>query len=240
MPYLIDNYRPAGTNVSSSEFIKKTAGGLNITKTHGLGSGIYGLKHGTKTPRAGVETLTTHEIMNPVILDTNAKSALFIEFTQFFNELIEKYINGSLKGAAVMASIDSNKDLLDRAFSELFPDLEGTPKANLNRAIIAFSTAYKGAVVGDLLWQPINYLLKPKYGGIFNSSEDGNTLDRGSVLFVAVQPRHQKQAFNHEGAFIPFGRKLVLMAGGRRKSRRSKSRKLAFGTKRANRKYIAK
>jgi hypothetical protein len=241
MPYLIDNYRPEGRDLSSAEFIKKTAGALSITKTHGLGSGVYGLEHGTKTMRAGKEILTTHELVNPVLLDTNEKSELFIEFTQYFNDLIEKYINGALKGAAVTESLDAKKVFLDRVFSELFPRLVGDAKTHVLRVIKAFSAAYKGAAVGDFLWQPINYLLMPVYGGIFNSSEAGNTLDRGSVLFVAIQPRHQKQAFNREGAFVPEGRKLVKMGGyGKRKSKSRRTSKLTLGTKRANRKYIAK
>jgi len=210
-----------------------------MTKTHGLGSGIYGLVHGTRTRRAGVETLTTHEIVNPVILDTNAKSASFVEFTQYFNTLIESFINKTATGAAVMEILDSKKAFLDSIFSELFPGLGGDAKSNILRVIKAFSSAYKGAAVGDFLWQPINYLLMPKYGGIYNSSVEGNTLDRGSVLFVATEPRHQKQAFNREGAFVPEGKKLVALAGGKRRTYIRK-RKLTLGTKRANRKYIAK
>lgn len=237
MPYLIDNYRPDRFDISSAEFIKKTAGGLSITKTHGLGSGVYGLVHGTDTMRAGIEILSIHEITNPVILDTDRKTALFIEFTQYFNDLVERFISKAATGADVTESLDSKKLFLDEVFSELFPRLVGSTKSHILRVIKAFSTAYRGAAVGDFLWQPINYLLMPVYNGIFNSSQSGNTLDRGSVLFIAIQPRHQKQAFNREGAFVPAGRRLVGIGG----TRRRKNRKgLALSTKRSNRKYTAK
>jgi len=241
MSYLIDNYRPKGTELSSAEFIKKTAGALSITKTHGLGAGVYGLVHGTKTERAGVEILSTHEITNPVLLDANHKTAMFIEFTQYFNDLIEKYIYGTLKGSGVTTSIDSNEEFLVSVFATLFPQLGGDAKSNILRSLKAFSGAYRVAAVGDFLWQPINYLLMPTYKGIYNSSEEGNTLDRGSVLFYANEPRHQKQAFNREGAFVPAGKKLVAMGGLYSGLRRSRSnRSSALRTKRANRKYITK
>jgi hypothetical protein len=233
MVYLIDNYRPDGKDLSSAEFIKKTAGDLSITKTHGLGSGLYGLVHGTVTDRASSETLTVHEIVNPVILDTNAKSQLFIEFTQYFNDLTEKFISKKTSGAAMTLDIDSKKAFLDGVFSDLFPKLVGGAKSNILRAIRLFSGSYRVAAAGDFLWQPINYLLMPVYDGIYNSSLAGNTLDRGSLLFVAIKSRHQKQAFNRNGPFVPAGKKLVLMTAGRR-------RRSAFGTKRANWKYVAK
>jgi len=237
MSYLIDNYRPKGTELSSAEFIKKTAGALSITRTHGLGSGIYGLVHGTRTARAGVEILTTREIVNPVMLDTNENLALFIRFTVYFNDLIEKY-TGGMAATDVVKSIDSNNLFLASVFTKLFPQLGGDAKTNILKALKSFSTSYKAAAIGDFLWQPINYLLMPMYDGIYNSSEAGNTLDRGSVLFDAIQPRHQKQAFNREGAFVPAGKRLVAM-GGRRSTLRSK-RKLTLSTKRSNRKYTAK
>ena len=43
MEYKITNYRPPINEMSSSEYIKKTHSMLNITKTHGLGSGVYGV-----------------------------------------------------------------------------------------------------------------------------------------------------------------------------------------------------
>lgn len=247
MHFYIDNYRPQGTELSSAEFIKKRAAPLDITKTHGLGSGLYGLVHGTPTGRAGVEILTTGEIVNPVILDTDEKTQWFETFTRHFNYLIEGYINKTASGAEVMAAIDALIPQIQVGFIALFSlldgvTLEGGVKKHLFRTIQSFSQSYSTANVGDFLYQPINYLLMPVYGGIYNSSHSGNTLDRGSVAYQAINPRHQKQAFNREGAFVPAGRRLIAIGG--RRSRGSKSRKyrkgLALSTKRSNRKYTAK
>jgi hypothetical protein len=244
MAYYIDNYRPQGTELSSAEFIKKRAAPLDITKTHGLGSGLYGLVHGTQTARAGVEILTTGEIMNPVVLNTDEKTAWFETFTRHFNYIIEGYINKTASGAEVTAAIDALIPQIKPQFLELFyrldgVTLEGGIRTHLLRTIQSFSQSYSRANVGDFLWQPINYLLMPVYGGIYNSSHAGNTLDRGSVAFQAINPRHQKQAFNIEGAFVPAGRRLIAI-GGRRRSGRKTRKGLTLGTKRANRKYITK
>ena len=78
MSYTIINFRPKWTDLSSSEYIKKKPI-LDITKTHGLGSGIYGIID-TKDESYKQKSLTRpHEIQtsipidNPLILNTNNK-----------------------------------------------------------------------------------------------------------------------------------------------------------------------
>ena len=189
--YQIDNYRPISKELSAAEFIKKTKGKLDFTKTHGLGSGIYGLVHGTPNLREATELKTTISLVNPVILDTDTKTARFIEFSQYLMKVVEEYVNQTKPIKNISANINSEKAKLDSVFSDLFPQTSLSIVQVLNR----YKRDYNKAALGELLKHPINYLLEP-YDGIYNSSPNGNTFATGSVFFSDINPRHQKQAFN--------------------------------------------
>lgn len=214
--YEIDNYRPDGKALSAAEFIKKTAGRLNFTKTHGLGSGIYGLVHGTINQRTSSEMITTLRLVNPVILDTDSKTARFIEFSQYLMKVVEEYVNQTTPIKLITADINSEQPKIDRVFSDLFPLVNISIFKILNK----YKTDYNKAEIGDFLYHPINYLLQSKYDGIYNSSPNGNTFATGSVVFSDINPRHQKQAFDKEGLVG----KLIYFVGGKQRKTRKKTR----------------
>lgn len=175
--------------LSSSEYVKKTPPGyLNMTKTHGIGSGIYGLttaihEHG-KTLK---ETLT---LETPVILNTNDKTQSFISLAQFMMETVEIFINkkGKLAFEEKKAEIPDFQNIADI----LAPDLT----VKVVQAINNFIKDYKKASVGDFLRQPTNYLFEDGgYDGIYNSSPAGNSFAVGSIQFRHIKPRHQKYGF---------------------------------------------
>jgi len=222
MPYVIINYRPDGTEVSAAEFVKKTRSPINFTKTHGLGSGIYGLIEGTNTDRAGNEIMSAHTLANPVILDTNAKSDDFSWFSGVLMTLVETFVNGGVNLKAKHNAIfAAEKSRLEMVKDELFPAI-GDAKSAILKVMQKYKKDYKAADFGDFLYQPINYLLSGFYDGIYNSSPNGNTLSTGSVYFSSLRPRHQKYAFN--GApFLDPANKLVV-GGKYRKTRRRRQR----------------
>ena len=200
MSYTITNFRPFETDVSSSEYIKKTGNLLNMTKTHGLGSGIYGV---IKTPKMIHEINTTIRqseiptelvLQNPLILDTNEKFGNFIQLSRYLMGICEAQINRKPDVYRALSGQLQHYNLIRQNIC---------PSSNsIVSAFTGFTKAYKAANIGDFLRQPINYLLEGHYDGIYNSSNDGNSFSTGSVAFIHHNPRHQKQAFDPEGAFL--------------------------------------
>jgi hypothetical protein len=230
MPYQIDNYYPPEAQVSAAEFIKKTGGPLNITKTHGLGSGIYGIIHGTPNKDYTRSNWLVHvaTMRNPVILDTDEKTAAFIHFSQTLIDFVEAYISRGAPAAQLLDQLNLVLPTLTPIAQYLFPKVATTSQGLYNAfssVLNRFATAYKNARHGDFLYQPINYLLMPVgYDGIYNSSPDGNTFAKGSVYFNGANPRHQKYAFDLQGPKLPLGNQLIQVGGRRifRKSRKSR------------------
>ena len=206
MSYTITNFRPSRTAVSSSEYIKKTGNLLNMTKTHGLGSGIYGI---IKTPEMLHEiniTIRRNELpteivlKNPVILDTNEKLGNFIQLSRYLMGICEAHINRKPDVYRTLSGQLQDYNLIRQNIC---------PSSNsIVSAFNGFTKAYKAANIGDFLRQPINYLLEDHYDGIYNSSNDGNSFSTGSVAFIHLNPRHQKYAFDPEGPFLQPGSTL--------------------------------
>ena len=191
--------------LSSSEYVKKTHAGLHMTKTHGIGSGIYGLT--TNTPQQNWVLKEELTITNPLVLDTDRKTADFILLARFMMETAEVHINQEGKDQAMA----KNAQLPNfRAIANtLAPDL------NITDAIKRFIADYRSADVGDFLRQPTNYLFEDSgYDGIYNSSQTGNSFALGSIKFTHIRPRHQKYAFEPETpgrmkGLLPAGKKYV-------------------------------
>jgi len=70
---------------------------LNITKTHGLGSGVYGVIK-DKLPfndRAGRELETDLVLYNPVIIRSDEELGDYIRLSTFVAEIVESIINSA-------------------------------------------------------------------------------------------------------------------------------------------------
>ena len=205
--FTITNFRPNGKEISSSEYIKKAHGPLLMHKSHGLGSGIYGVITTTDKMRSILEVherkyelQSDFELHKPLILDTNEKQASFIEMSTYLMDLCEARINKK-KEDYVKLSASFKKFKLIR--EHMFPNSE-----TINDSVKQFIKDYNSAKIGDFLRQPINYFLESGYDGIYNSSDDGNSFYRGSVIFIHHEPRHQKYAFNPPITIQP-GNKLM-------------------------------
>ena len=208
MSYTITNLRPAQTyGISSAEYIKKTPHALFMTKTHGLGSGIYGV---IKTPKmvheinndpVRKEELQTELVLqNPVILDTNEKFANFIQLSRYLMDICEAQINFKREDYNALTPYLQHYNLIRQTICPL--------SNNIVSAFSGFTKAYKAANIGDFLRQPINYLLEGPYDGIYNYNDNGNAFLTGSVAFIHHNPRHQKYAFDPEGPFLQPGSTL--------------------------------
>jgi hypothetical protein len=231
MSVLIDNYRPSGNPLSAAEFIRKTSHKLDITKTHCLGSGIYGLVHGTEVEdRHKREVMETLRLENPVKLETDAETSDFSWFSINFTELVEEIINSEevIDDRTILAKI-SEKDLVNTERYEILKSsLRGIsdPRQAIFDAIRNFKKQYESANLGDFLYQPINYLLVPAhYDGIYNSSRNGNVFSTGSVKFSGLKPRNQKYAMNERFKFLEAPKKLMPLAGGKRKKTLRRNKK---------------
>ena len=230
MEYKITNYRPPINEMSSSEYIKKTHSMLNITKTHGLGSGVYGVIK-DKLPfndRAGRELETDLVLYNPVIIRSDEELGDYIRLSTFVAEIVESIIN-----SAKVDNVDEKTRMKAQANDRLLNSEEGkrmkeilnhlAPNANLKVGIVSFLKAYGSAKIGDFVHQPMNYILK-SYDGIYNDNNNGNTFSMGSVKFIDVNPRHQKAKFDKK-PYIEPGNNLIDLRGGRKSRKVRKMRK---------------
>ena len=206
--YRIKNFRPIGTEVSSSEYIKKTHNLLNMTKTHGLGSGIYGvietpqMLHTITTSSRQHELQSVFELHNPVILDTDEKHGSFIYISRYLMDLCEAQINQQGSVYRDLSKSISEYNLIRKNICPL--------SNTIGKAVNQFIKDYRFANIGDFLRQPINYLLEGHYDGIYNISDNGNSFSTGSVAFIHQNPRHQKYAFDPEGALLQPDKTLII------------------------------
>jgi len=223
--YAIINFRPSSAvRPSSSEYIRKVEPSKLVIHTrHGLGSGMYGLlllndaelawEEQNISPGERVqlrshyytresEIQSLYYIINPVIIDTNPKLDDFIKMSTWL-------IN------VCLAQVKQNKDKFlhlmknFRQISEIQKKLCPLSQP-FQKVITEWTKAYKNANYGDFIKQPINYLLQPEYDGIYNSCSDGNYFTVGSIKFIDLNPRDQRQNFLHGiSPFLPDYAKLI-------------------------------
>jgi hypothetical protein len=222
LEYTIYNYRESYYGLSSAEYIKKK-GFLNINKSHGLGSGIYGLTNSDNESRDSSLYIIEPFILNdPVILDKDEDQSRFIELSVYLIKLCESYINHKKSTYNDLAKGIGK-------FSEIKKAL--CPKSRkIGVAITKFIEDYMQAKIGDFLKQPINYLLEDSYDGIYNSCPAGNIFSRGSVKFVDILPRSQCGVMLASQGICPFledDKDLVKIqiAGSKKKRKNTKKKK---------------
>jgi hypothetical protein len=211
--------------VSSAEYIKKNIFTLlDITKTHGIGSGFYGVTDFDKRPQ---ESMIPIQLKNPLFIRDNEMDSRLTQISLWLIAMVETTINKGKNTKYLNVAISSN-DIQEKTrleseietqnikitylksscviqdiISEL-NELVGnsyTPeeiRCKLFGAIKGFIKDYSTAKHGDFLLQPIDYLLLScGYDGIYNESPNGDTFSRGSIAFYNKNPRDQKQAFGN-------------------------------------------
>jgi hypothetical protein len=235
--YIIYNYRPRRYDLSSSEYIKK-GNRLDITRTHGLGSGIYGV---TTSEEREDETITPIPLINPIIIQNSDMDSNLSTISIWLIDMIEQTIKlGKLQAALRKAERDGDDDMIisiqhdivsekgiytelkspERINDIIFitnnllgnttddTDINTEVRCKLFGAINGFIKDYSRAKMGDFLLQPINYfLISYGYDGIYNASSSGNTFARGSVAFININMRDQKQAFG--SPYLETGKNLI-------------------------------
>jgi hypothetical protein len=102
---IIYNYRPRNFEVSSAEYIKKTTGKLDMTRTHGLGSGIYGV---TSYEQREDESMTAIMLKKPLNITNEIMDSDLTEVSVWLIDIVEKTIN---KGKSQRDLTKTQKDL---------------------------------------------------------------------------------------------------------------------------------
>jgi hypothetical protein len=200
-----------------------------MTRTHGLGSGIYGV---TTPDERENETMTPIQLHNPIIIENDEIDSDLTTVSIWLIDMVEQKIKlGQLQGRLrtadtssitdIQEQIDFENQIFNRLKSqEQLTEIINTTnhllgdkydavdiKCKLFGAINGFIKDYAQAKRGDFLLQPINYLLLSyDYDGIYNASSSGNTFARGSVAFRNINIRDQKQAFG--SPYLQPGNKL--------------------------------
>lgn len=229
LEYIIYNYRESDYELSSSEYIKKKEGFLNMNKSHGLGSGIYGLTNSDNELRdSSLYIIEPLILNNPVILDKDEDQSRFILLSRYLMELCESYINGD---GSTYNTLKVEFDIFKNEKDKLCPKSRG-----IGFVVRKFIKDYNAAKIGDFLKQPINYLLEGPYDGIYNSCPAGNIFSRGSVKFEDISPRYQCSAmFVSQGKcpFLEYGKDLVKIqiAGSKKKKKIHAKKKKKKNTK---------
>jgi len=235
--YTIYNYRPRRYELSSSEYIKKS-NILDITRTHGLGSGIYGV---TTPEERRAETMTSIDLFNPIIIQNDDMDSILSTISIWLINMVEQTIKlGKLRAALRKAEGDMKDDIIISIQQDIdseqaiYAELKSQERINdiifitnsilgnrpnnnevnvevkckLFGAINGFVKDYSRAPMGYFLLQPINYfLISYGYDGIYNNSSSGNTFARGSVAFININMRDQKQAFG--SPYLGAGKRLI-------------------------------
>jgi hypothetical protein len=185
---------------------------LNITQTHGIGSGIYGVTQKCCYDRPD-ELKISLKLMNPLIIKDEIEDSIFSQISIWLIRSVENAVNlGKARSLLSKSSGDEYEELeqrihqynedkiilnrekieVDEMRKQLMPN---TIHKSLNSVINSFIGDYSKSSYGDFLKQPINYLMDGCYDGIYNESVSGNTFNRGCILYMEQNPRHQHQAF---------------------------------------------
>ena len=240
-PYVITHfYESIHPDNGSAEFIRKSVV-LHMTKTHGLGSGIYGLTKQTATTQLTrpLNSSKFYPLYHPLVLDTNDKLSCFSQLSIGLMNACESVVKGADVDELIVELIaDLQKNQCD-----VHAIIPSNLHEILHQTVTTWVNDYTNANVNDYLYQPINYLLMGTYDGIFNSSPHGDSFASGSVYFPKDDnehvPRPQDSAMTKqfkllEGSkLIPCHpvnlngtpRKLKLEANAKRKRTKMKSKK---------------
>uniref|UniRef100_A0A6C0KJ37 Uncharacterized protein n=1 Tax=viral metagenome TaxID=1070528 RepID=A0A6C0KJ37_9ZZZZ len=241
--YIIYNFRPQTTPLSSAEYIVKERNSmtgrimLSMNQSHGLGSGIYGL---IRDPITGIipgadtrsnEIVTPIALVNPLILDTNEKFSDFVDLSRYLMDLCE---------ATIHRDNGERRVLLAKLFKYEVLRKKIAPKSHkIIPTVNKFtSTFIRKMVPGDYIRQPINFLLSDAYDGIYNSSKNGNCYSAGSVYFSDVepvrrQPKGRSQGPREEGHDL-YGGKTNKRKTNKRKTNKRKTNKRKTNKRKTN------
>jgi hypothetical protein len=167
--------------------------------------------------------MTPLPLNNPIIIDSNDMDSNISIVSIWLIDMVQQIISirklqemlhntGNTGNTASLLSIQQELDLKNKGYDNLnsqerltniidiTSSLLGNTftyddiKCKLFGAINGFVKDYSLAKNGDFLLQPINYfLMSYNYDGIYNNSSSGNTFARGSVAFVNINMRDQKQ-----------------------------------------------
>lgn len=197
--------------ITSSEYIKKVKDkDLHMTKSHGLGSGLYGLvilKNNKKGIEKNIDNVDEvykiqskkiFEISKPLIIFNNYEDSYITTISIWLIEICESIIKKEDKTFLKLCKQYKNIQDLKKYFKIT---------NDLYNVINSFITDWKNENT-NYLKQPINYLLEPQYNGIFNKSNNGNKFNRGSISFIDVNPR--KQPKGDEVIFIDKKENLIF------------------------------
>lgn len=228
---------------SSAEFIRKKDV-LSMSKTHGLGSGMYGVitgSHRGDRP-ASQNGKVLYQMRNPVVIATDDEFACFHSLSIGLIKACESLVHPSEDPKHTDTILTSllgewtGKEcsiFLNKIVQAKLPggeDILRLLRTTVDRWVHDYMTASKD----DYLYQPINYFLMGHYDGVYNNCPNGNTFATGSVHFRAEPhiPRAQDSATSFQYALLP-GKKLIsctpvdlgMDSGGgkRKKNKRRKS-----------------
>jgi hypothetical protein len=87
---VIFNYRPPNFEVSSAEYIKKTSGKVDMTRTHGLGSGIYGV---TRYDQREDESMSAIMLKKPLVIKDNTMDSYLTDVSVWLIDITQNTIN---------------------------------------------------------------------------------------------------------------------------------------------------
>jgi hypothetical protein len=212
MEYKIYNFRPFGTDLSSSEMIKKKPSILKPTLTHCLGSGIYGIIDKT---RENIQDKINDNIEKelilekPFIINNNEELSVYIIFARAITELcvclknIKKSDTRDEKAKDLLEIIKKNTEIINNTVNKI-------EYVDILQHIITFIKQYTNMNNGDFITQPINFVLyRNGYDGIYNNCDNGDNFARGSVKYDYRNPRHQKWAFGLEDPYLKEDKNLI-------------------------------
>ena len=187
-PYVITHfYESIHPDNGSAEFIRKSSV-LHMTKTHGLGSGIYGLTKQTATTQLTrpLNSSKLYPLYHPLVLDTNDKLSCFSQLSIGLMNACESLV----KGSDVNELIEDLIEDLQKNQCDVHTIIPSNLHEILYQTVTTWVNDYTNANVNDYLYQPINYLLMGTYDGIFNSSPHGDSFASGSVYFPKDDTEH--------------------------------------------------
>jgi len=187
-----------------------------MNKSHGLGSGIYGIAPGGSIPDQTIENYAVAEkivLKNPVVIRSNKDDGAFTRLSVWLMLAVESKMDDRKK-------MFNDNDDINKIRLRLAPDTEKIRRLQgkdpLAFAVNSFLEVYhRKAKIGDFIKQPINFLLEAGgYDGVYNTSNNGNTFNRGCVKYTHHPrlSRHQKGALNGrvEEYFLEEGNDLWL------------------------------
>lgn len=190
---------------TASEFVTAHGDGditaahsIEITN-HGLGSGIYGFANATPEQISEAaskynSTAYTVHMNNPLFLQDDTHGAQLTELSKTMQRVASAFRTARTKGttatvdewAATQPDLNTLKtklvSLLGRAGVTITPE---SAEAQITGALKAFFTAYDSTSAGQLVAQPVNFLLnRLGYDGVYATDKVNNAFNRGNVAYT--------------------------------------------------------